>query len=277
MKSDRSKGSQARSKDTYNRRVQSSVLQENDRVLMRNLSERGGPGKFRAYWEREVHRVVKRMGENSPVYEIVSERNLKSKTRVLHRNLLLPCNNLPVETENDNNHGKKTSSQRHHSHQKQSISTRSKRGMFEAQSTSDDEDDDYIFIPNQSLSNVPQTKNSEENLQDNRLLENYTSNTSDANNENGNRDNTNVLETENNTGSTVQRPQTPMETTADDYIPEEGESSPTLSPQSEARNYSRPQHYRRPPETLQYGRLGSPVSLPHYNVQNIACTQRMLY
>ena len=275
--SDRSKSSQARSKDTYDRRVQSSVLQENDRVLVRNLSERGGPGKLRAYWESEVHRVVKRMGENSPVYEIVSERNPKSKTRVLHRNLLLPCNDLPVETENDNNHGKKTSSQRHHSHQKRNISTRSKRDMFEAQSASDDEDDDYIFIANQGPSNVSQTKNSEENLQENRLLENDTSNTSNANNESGNRNDTNVLETENNTGSTVERPQIPMETKADDYIPEEGESSPTLSPQSEPRNYLRPQRYRRPPETLQYGRLGCPVSLPQYSVQNIACTPRMLY
>ena len=41
--SDRSKGSQARNKDTCGRRVQSSVLQENDRILVRNLSERGGP------------------------------------------------------------------------------------------------------------------------------------------------------------------------------------------------------------------------------------------
>ena len=44
--SDRSKGSQARSKNTNDRRVQSSVLQENDRVLVHNLSKRGGPGDY---------------------------------------------------------------------------------------------------------------------------------------------------------------------------------------------------------------------------------------
>ena len=42
--------------------------------------------------------------------------------------------------------------------------------------------------------------------------------------------------------------------------------------QSEPRNYSRLQLYRRPPGTLQYGRLGSPVSMPRNSVQTILCT-----
>ena len=263
--SDRSKGSQARSKDKYDRRVQSSVLQENDRVLVRNLSERGGPGKLRAYWESEVHRIVKRMGDNSPVYEIVSERDPKSKTRVLHRNLLLPCNELPVKTKIDKYHDKKTRNQQHFQ-QKRNISTRTRRAPDEAQPASDDEDDDFIFIPHQDLDTMPQTQTSVENCEDNRSLENATYNMFDANNESGGRDNTNISETE-----------TPMETVVEDYIPEESDSSPTLSPQLEPRNYSRPQRYRCPPETLQYGRLGSPVSLPQYSVQNISCTPRMLY
>ena len=48
------------------------------------------------------------MGENSPVDKVVSERNSKPKTHILHRNLLLPCSDLPVESENANNRGKKS-------------------------------------------------------------------------------------------------------------------------------------------------------------------------
>ena len=203
---------------------------------MRNLSERGGPGKLRAYWESEVHRVVKRMGDNSPVYEIDSDRDRKSKTRVLHRNLLLPCNELPVETKIDKYHKKKTRNQQHFQ-QKRNISTRTKRAPDEAQPTSDAKDDDFIFIPHQDLDTMPQTQTSFENCEDQISLENATYNTFDTSTESEGRDNTNISETENNINLTVHRPQTPMETVVEDYIPEESDSSPTLSPQPEPRNY----------------------------------------
>ena len=86
-----------RSKQYYDRRVSGGVLQPRDRVLVRNLTERGGPGKLRPHWEEVIHVVVERMGVDSPVYRIKPE-NGHGRVRVLHRNLRLPCDALELES-----------------------------------------------------------------------------------------------------------------------------------------------------------------------------------
>ena len=95
--SKRAVASQERSKQAYDKRVRHTALEPGDRVLVRNLRERGGPRKLRYFWENKVYKVTKRMGEDSPGYQVIPESAPNAAPRVLHCNLMLPCDDLPLE------------------------------------------------------------------------------------------------------------------------------------------------------------------------------------
>ena len=59
-----------------------------DRVLVKNLSVRGGTGKLRGYCEDDIAVVVESCGDDAVVYKIRSGNVLKGKVRTLHRNML---------------------------------------------------------------------------------------------------------------------------------------------------------------------------------------------
>ena len=103
MAPDKIKEKGIKAKRSYDRWVRSSVLEPGDRVLVRNLTERGGPGKLGSFWENNIYVVVNRKGPESPVYETKRE-NGKGKNRVLHRNLLPTTKNLKTHNHLHQNH-----------------------------------------------------------------------------------------------------------------------------------------------------------------------------
>ena len=91
--SQRSNARKERDQIRRNSKNVSDSLHTNDRVLLRNLSERGGPGKLRSYWESTIYKVLSEVGDTGVVYEIQREDG-KGKKKVVHRNLLMPCHEL---------------------------------------------------------------------------------------------------------------------------------------------------------------------------------------
>ena len=84
-----------------------------DRVLVKNVRERGGPGKIRSHWEQKVYIVKEKKGD--VVYSVIGEGEKDdTKVRVLHRNLLLPVSqwfllNKPKKSDKNSKKLKKNS------------------------------------------------------------------------------------------------------------------------------------------------------------------------
>ena len=45
-------------------------LEVGGRVLVRNLSEKGGSGKTRAFWEQKVYKILEKKDEDDLVYAV---------------------------------------------------------------------------------------------------------------------------------------------------------------------------------------------------------------
>lgn len=80
--------SSAKNKSYYDQKARGMVLKPGDRVLVRNMGERGEPGKLRSYWEKSIY-VVKEQISDNPVYVIHPEEDPNTRSRTIHRNLLL--------------------------------------------------------------------------------------------------------------------------------------------------------------------------------------------
>lgn len=84
---------QDKNKKGYDQKTRENKLDIGDRVLIRNVGLKG-KHKLADRWGRDVHVVEKQPNMDIPVYKVKIEKGTKS--RMLHRNLLLPCNFLPT-------------------------------------------------------------------------------------------------------------------------------------------------------------------------------------
>ena len=53
----------------------SPVLEQGDRVLIKNMSERGANGKMQSFWEEKVHVVVENTNNENITYTVKPERD----------------------------------------------------------------------------------------------------------------------------------------------------------------------------------------------------------
>ena len=80
-------------KRRYDAKIRAVPIGVGDRVLVRNLGERGGTGKLRSWWEQKIYEVVS-INELVHVYTV---RPLgEKKTKVVHRNMISRVNELPL-------------------------------------------------------------------------------------------------------------------------------------------------------------------------------------
>lgn len=103
--SENNKKSSEKGKRYYHQGARGASLQPGDRMLAKNLSERGRPGKLRSYREEKIHRVIEKIGDG-PVYRVQAEAGDK---------ILLPLSDLPLcDEECDVEVGQKPQRKGHH-------------------------------------------------------------------------------------------------------------------------------------------------------------------
>ena len=135
-------------KTQYDKKAKSRILNQGDRVLVRNF-EKGGSGKIRAFWEDRIYTMLKRMNEDGPVY-VVQPENGQGRQRTPHRTLLYHCNDLPIDESVEFEQRKKNTKQ----NRVKNVANRSKRS-HETRGTDDDEDEINVgFYPNELQPNA---------------------------------------------------------------------------------------------------------------------------
>ena len=137
-----------RGKRHYDKKAHAVELTEGDRVLVKNLTKREGPGKLRSYWEQTTHVVRRKLGD-LPVYEVVPETG-EGRVRTLHRNMLCPCDSLPRENPTEESNPRPIQTRKLRSRVSHQVDNRHREADHSCQSTdsessSDDERRYYAY------------------------------------------------------------------------------------------------------------------------------------
>ena len=136
----------AANKRRYDAKSKAVSIVVGDKVLVRNVGERGGTGKLRSWWEQKIYVVVE-VNDVVPVYTI---RPIDGKqTKTVHRNMLMRINDMPVDT-----FGQVPVSVHKPNKVKPKKITFRKRKRSDAvvhlsSSSSDSESDVFVFVPKQ--------------------------------------------------------------------------------------------------------------------------------
>jgi hypothetical protein len=88
LANDSSQTSHISNKKRYDKSIRGAVVGVGDQVLVRNIPTEEGKHKLADRWEEVPYVVLEQPDENIPVYKI--KQTETGKTRVLHRNMLLP-------------------------------------------------------------------------------------------------------------------------------------------------------------------------------------------
>ena len=86
--------SSGKQKKQYDKKIRSSILNPGDHVLVKRTAFQG-KHKLANKWEEDIYLVQSKPNADIPVYVVKKEKDGSVKT--LHRNLLLPVSNLPLE------------------------------------------------------------------------------------------------------------------------------------------------------------------------------------
>jgi transposase InsO family protein len=124
-----------KNKRLYDRKAKDSVFQQGDLVLMRNVNLTGKI-KIADRWEDTPYRVIRRLGDDSPVYMI---KTAGGKKRTVHRNLLKPC----FDSDNDESDSETEVHQKAMRPKRQSKRNRTKIHQNSESSESDDSGHDF--------------------------------------------------------------------------------------------------------------------------------------
>lgn len=246
----RAQKSAERGKSNYDNKVRSSVLEEGDHVLVRNMTPRGGTGKLRSHWEDCIYKVVRQVNKDLPIYEVVPEQGRKRDSRILHRNLLLPCNYLPLEIPLEVVKPPK----------KKSISNDKDDNTAQSENSSDDEDDWYCYLPVQPPP-VIQSQADENTVVTETESVNDTVN-ADSREEPMERINDNQSEShllDQSCAPNQVEIVCPEEVPAENSTPALASPGPSENPSEALQLSRRPMRERRAPRVFTYNELGKPV------------------